>query len=190
MATPNTAYSGAPIAGPMTRERFICTDWSDTAPGRSSFGTSVGRIAPIAGPLSALPMPMTSTKKKSSVSFGCDCGGEEREHDREHELLELHPDQELAAVEHVGEHPAETGEEQQRAELGEVDEADVGGVVGELQRVRAEDDVLHPGADVRRERPAPDDAEVPVAQRRARGADERVRSPSTSASVASSARGS
>ena len=52
-------------------------------------------------------------------------GGEHREQDREDELLELHPDEELAPVEHVGEHAAERGEEEQRPELGEEDEPDV-----------------------------------------------------------------
>ena len=87
------------------------------------------------------------------------------EDDGEHELLQLHPDEQAPAVDDVGEHPAEGAEEEERTELGEHQQADVAGIAGQLQRVGAEQHVLHPGADVRRERSAPHDAEVAVTQR-------------------------
>jgi hypothetical protein len=45
----------------MTRDRFICTDINATAPGRSSLGTSVGRIALRPGAPIALAMPIANT---------------------------------------------------------------------------------------------------------------------------------
>ena len=70
VATPKIVYSGAPIAGPMTRERFIWTDCNDTAPGRSSLGTSVGRIAPIAGAFNVFATPIASTHTKMAPFDG------------------------------------------------------------------------------------------------------------------------
>ena len=72
---PQAATNGSsrpPMAGPMTRDRFICTDCSDTAPGRSRRGTSVGRTAVNAGALRALPIPMASTLKKTRAVEGWD----------------------------------------------------------------------------------------------------------------------
>ena len=126
---PSTAYSTPPIAEPMTRERFICTDCSDTAPGRSSRGTSVGRIAPIAGAFSALKMPMTSTHRKIQRQVRRVDDRERDEQEREHHLHRLHRDEEAPPVHLVGDHAADLAQEEQRAELGEVDEADVAGVV-------------------------------------------------------------
>ena len=54
----------------MTRDRFICTDCSDTAPGRSARGTSVGRIAAIAGALNELPTPIAKTHATSATRDG------------------------------------------------------------------------------------------------------------------------
>ena len=96
--------------------------------------------------------------------------GEDREDDREHELLELHPDEESTSVDDVGEHPTEGAEEQERPELGEHEQADVARITGELEGVGPEQHVLHPGTDVGCERPAPHDAEVAVAQCGLRGA--------------------
>ena len=63
-------------------------------------------------------------------------------------------------------------------ELGEDDDADEGARVGEVVGVGAEDDVLHPGADVRGEGAEEDDAERAVAQgrpgRAAAGGDDGV----------------
>src|SRR5947209_18892219 len=58
------------MAGPMTRDRFICTDCSDTAPGRSARGTRVGRIAAIAGALSELPTPIAKTHATRATRDG------------------------------------------------------------------------------------------------------------------------
>ena len=66
--------------------------------------------------------------------------------------------------------PPTIGQDQGGAQLGEDDDADERGRVREVVGVRAEDDVLHPGADVRGEGAQEDDAEGPVRQRRPRRA--------------------
>ncbi len=92
------------------------------------------------------------------------------EHDREDELLHLAREQQQTPVEDVGEDPADVRQDQQRTELCEEEDRDVGLRVRECEPVGAEQHVLHPGPDVRREHPGPDDAEVSVAQRRLRRA--------------------
>ena len=118
----------------MTRERFICTDCSETAPGRSSLGTSVGRIAPIAGALSAFTTPMASTQRKIAVRDGWLDGRETGKPERQQHLHDLHGDEVAAAVHHVGDHAADLTEEQERSELREVQEPDVARVL--RRRVR------------------------------------------------------
>jgi hypothetical protein len=71
---PHAAINGnrrPPMAGPITRERFSCTDWRETAPGMSRFGTSTGRTAENTGALRALPMPTARTHRKTTVVDGC-----------------------------------------------------------------------------------------------------------------------
>ena len=160
----------APISGPITRERFICTDASATAPGRSSRGTSVGRIALSPGAPSAFEMPTAKTHSAMSASDGLVGDRHEREQKREAELRELHAHEEPAPVDDVGEQPTERREEQQRPELREEQQTDVGRRTGQLVGVGAEHHVLHPRADVRREGAEVDDAEVAVPQRGLRGA--------------------
>ena len=58
------------MAGPMTRDAFIWTDWSETAPDRSGRGTSVGRTAESAGALSAFATPMASTQATIATREG------------------------------------------------------------------------------------------------------------------------
>ena len=158
------------MIGPITRERFICTDASATAPGRSSRGTSVGRIAFSPGAPSAFAMPIANTDADDQHLRRIARQRDAREPEREHELRELGADEEPAAVDDVGEQPAERREEQQRPELREEHEADEGRRAGELQRVGAEHDVLHPRADVGREHAEVDDAEVAMPERGLRGA--------------------
>ena len=122
---PKSPISGAPIAGPMTRERFICTDCSDTAPGRSSRGTSVGRIAPMAGAFSALAMPIASTHRKISVLFGWSTSTRPASTNESSICSALHRDEEAPPVHLVGDDTADLAQEQQRTELREVEEADV-----------------------------------------------------------------
>ncbi len=92
-----------------------------------------------------------------------------RERERERTLGDLQRDEQPAPIHPVGEVAADHRQEQQRAELAEVQQPHVEAAVRELQRVRTQQHVLHPRADVRRERPDVDDAEVAVAQRRGRG---------------------
>src|SRR5262249_45385039 len=70
----------------------------------------------------------------------------------------------------VGEQAPQRREEEQRSELSEVEQPDVGRRTGQLVRVRTEHHVLHPRTDVRCEGPEVDDAEVAVPQRGLRGA--------------------
>ena len=42
---PTSANTAAPMIGPMTREPFICAEFSEMAPGRSSGPTSAGSTA-------------------------------------------------------------------------------------------------------------------------------------------------
>ena len=94
-------------------------------------------------------------------------GGEhdERHPEGEHELFERQDDQEAPAVDLVRQQPPDHRQDQCRPELGEDDDADEGGRVREVVGVGTEDDVLHPGADVRGEGSEEDDAEGPVRQR-------------------------
>ena len=155
----------------MTRDRFICTDCSATAPGevlarherrqdraqtRAHRARSRCRSrtrAPRARPADGSSIS-TSAASPSESTICASCDGDEQP----------------APVDDVGEQPADRREEQQRAELREEDEADERRRAGQLERVRAEHDVLHPRADVRRERAEVDDAEVAVPQRGLRGA--------------------
>ena len=79
-------------------------------------------------------------------------------------------DQEALAVDLVGQEAADHGQDEGRSQLGEDDDADEGGRVREVVGVGTEDDVLHPGADVRGEGAQEDDAEGPVRQGRPCGA--------------------
>ena len=115
------------MVGPMTRDRFICTDASATAPGRSSRGTSVGRIALRPGAPSAFAMPIANTAATMSTCDGSSDQRDAGEPERQHELGELRADEEPAPVDDVGEQAAERRQEQQRAELREEHEADVRG---------------------------------------------------------------
>ena len=155
----------APITGPMTRERFICTDVSETAPVRSSRGTRVGRIALRPGAPSALAMPIANTSTAISTCEGCDATRRRASPNDSAPCSTCMLDEQAAPVDAVGEQTADHRQEQQRAELAEVQQPDVEAAVRQLQRVLTEDDVLHPRADVRRERPDVDDAKVAVAQR-------------------------
>ena len=94
---------------------------------------------------------------------------ESGEPERQQHLQRLHRDQEAAAVHLVGDDAADLAQEQQRAELREVEDPHVARVA-DLERERAEQHVLHPRPDVRQERAAPDEAEVAVAERGTRGA--------------------
>ena len=91
-------------------------------------------------------------------------GGEDDEGhpEGEHELLEGQDDEEALAVDLVSEQTTHHGQDQRGPELGEDDDADERARVGEVVGVGAEDDVLHPGADVRGEGPQEDDAERAV----------------------------
>ena len=93
-----------------------------------------------------------------------------REHEREDQLDELRGHEHPAPVERVGENAAHRREEQQRTELRECEQPDVARRLREDEPVRAEEHVLHPRADVRREHTDPEHAEVAVSQRGAGGA--------------------
>ena len=80
-------------------------------------------------------------------------------------------DEEALAVDLVRQQATHHGQHQRRAQLGEDDDADERGRVREVVGVGAQDDVLHPGADVRGEGTQEDDAEGPVRQGRPCGAD-------------------
>ena len=64
------------MAGPITRDRFICTDCNDTAPGKSGLGTSVGRMADNAGPLSALRIAVKLNRSRVGGQTDHDRDGE------------------------------------------------------------------------------------------------------------------
>ena len=81
------------------------------------------------------------------------------------ELFDGQDDQEALAVHLVGQEAADHRQQERRAQLGEDDDADERARVGQVVRVHAEDDVLHPGADVRGEGAQEHDAERPVRQR-------------------------
>ncbi len=85
-------------------------------------------------------------------------------------MLEGQDDQEALAVDLVGQQAADHGQDQGRPQLGEDDDAHEGARVGELIGVGTEDDVLHPGADVRCKGAQEDDAEGPVGEGGPRGA--------------------
>ena len=59
-----------PIAGPMTRDAFMLTELSDTAPARSLRGTRVGVSDRKAGDWRAAPVPMKATAKRNRARDG------------------------------------------------------------------------------------------------------------------------
>ena len=87
------------------RERFICTDWRATAPGKSAFGTSVGRIEFSAGAPKQFSTPMDEHTEHEQRLVRVRRRCEDGKDDREHELLYLAHEQQATAVEHVGEDP-------------------------------------------------------------------------------------
>ena len=98
-------------------------------------------------------------------------GGRHESHpEREHQLLDRQDDEEAPPVDFVGQEAADHGEDQGGPELGKDDDADERGRVREVVGVGAENDVLHPRADVRGEGAEEDDAEGPVRQCRPRRA--------------------
>src|SRR5215216_1932664 len=157
----------APMAGPMTRDRFICTDCSETAPGRSARGTRVGRIAAIPGALSELPTPIAKTQTTSATRDGLLVAARPASTTDRTSCSSCVMIKSLRRST-VGGLLADRRHEQQRPELREEQDPDEDGRTGELVSECAEEHILHPRADVRRERPAPEDAEVAVPQRRLR----------------------
>ena len=151
------------MTGPMTRDRFMFTELSETAPARSSLSTSCGTSDPNVGAYTAWPMPMASVHRKSAELRRV---REWRSSDEQGEdgLLDAHDDEQLPPIEDVGERAADHREQQQRHQLGEDDQADEDGRPGDLVGEGAEDHVLHPAADVRQERPQEDAPEGGVGE--------------------------
>ena len=155
-AGPMIGNSTPAIAGPITRLRLTCVELSEMAPARFRRPTRAGSTALHAGMFRALPMPTARTAPKSATRDGLlDQPTTRGQHQREHGLLELEGDQQAAPVEGVGDQATDERQQQQRAELGEGEQADEGAGAGQLVGVRAEHERLHPRADVRRERPDP-----------------------------------
>ncbi len=118
----------------------------------------------------ALPAPTPSTMTHEQDVRGVRGGGHEGHPQREHQLLDRQDDQEALAVDLVRQQPAHHGQDEGGAQLGEDDDADERGRVREVVGIGTEDDVLHPGADVRGEGTQEDDAEGAVRQGRPCGA--------------------
>ena len=97
-------------------------------------------------------------------------GGHQGHPEREHELFEREQDEEPLPVDLVRQQATDHGKDQGRAKLGEDHHADESARVRQVVGVGAEDDVLHPRADVRREGAQEHDAERPVRQRGPSGA--------------------
>ena len=175
------------MAGPITRDRFICTDCSDTA-GEVGPRTRVGRIAAIAGALNELPTPMADAHDDGDAR-GIARRGQPRKDDGQDELLELGDDQELAAVDDVREHASDGRHEQQRPSCAKnrtpTKTADP---VSSYPNAPRSTFCIH--ADVRREGPAPEDAESRFRSAACAVPRRNPTSPSMIASVASSACGS
>ena len=156
----------APIAGPMTRDRFIWTDVSETAPVRSSRGTSVGRIALSPGAPSALAMPIANTITTMRTRDGCDCHATNANPNDSAPWSTCMLTSSRRRSTRSARSPPIIDRKSNGPSCPKYNRPDVEPAVRERQPVRTEDDVLHPRADVRRERAAVDDAEVAVAQRR------------------------
>ena len=109
-------------------------------------------------------MPIRNTMPTSATRDGSSDGRDPRQPEGEQALQHRHGDEEPAAVEGVGQQAADEREQQQRTELREQQHADEGRRLGEVVGQRAEDDVLHPAADVRQERADEHPPEHPVAQ--------------------------
>ena len=116
----------APISGPITRDRFICTDASATAPGqvfarheRRQDRAQPGRAERVRDADREHARPRSARATDASASAIAASPNEK------HELRELHADEEPAPVDDVGEQAAERRQEQQRAELREEEQADV-----------------------------------------------------------------
>ena len=88
----------------------------------------------------------------------------------EHQLFDGEHDEELLAVDLVGQQAAQGGQDERRAELGEDDHPDERARVRRVVGVGAQDDVLHPGADVGGEGAEEHDPERAVPQGRGRRA--------------------
>ncbi len=112
----------APIAGPMTRERFICTEISATAPVRSSRGTSVGRIALRPGAPERVRDPDREHEHDDQTVRRMRVPRDGREPERQRALQHLHADEQAAPIDPVGEQAADHRQEQQRPELAEVEQ--------------------------------------------------------------------
>ena len=63
------------MTGPITRDKFICTDMSATAPGMSGFGTSVGKIELSPGAPSAFAIPIANTITISNATYSASSSG-------------------------------------------------------------------------------------------------------------------
>ena len=152
------------MTGPMTREAFIWAELSEMAPGRSSLPTSPGGWPSRPARTWRCPTPTMSTMTTSRT---CEGWGDSTTSATPREKTSCSSDRRIRKrlpVDLVGQQAAHHRQDQRRPELGEDDDADEGARVREVVGVGAEDDVLHPGADVRREGAEEDDAEGPVRQ--------------------------
>ena len=139
------------MAGPMTRDRFICTDWRDTAPGMSRLGTSTGSTAEKTGAFSALPIPTARTQRKMSVVEGWCRDAVQASTSEKTSCSTWQATSSRFRSTRSAKRPTDDGQQEEGAELGEADGGDVGGRVGQLVGQHPEGDVLHPRADIGRE---------------------------------------
>ena len=154
------------MTGPMTRDAFIWAEFSEMAPGRSARSDQSGedgRVGRAEHGAAHADHHHHDDQHDMRRRRGPDHPGQGQ---REHQLLDGQDDQELLAVDLVGDEAAHHGEQERRAELGEDDDADERARVGDVVGVGAEDDVLHPGADVGGEGAEEDDAKGAVPQGR------------------------
>ena len=160
-----------PIAGPMTRDAFMLTELSDTAPARSLRGTRVGVSDRKAGDWRAAPVPMKATAKRNSARDGLGFSAIQARNSEPTSCSTLSHRMSLRRSKVSASAAADHRQQQLGAEVGEAHEADEPGAPGDGVGHRRDDDVLHPAADVRREHPEEEGAEVAVAQGGADGAD-------------------
>ena len=86
----------------------------------------------------------------------------------------LRDQQQLLAIVAIGDDAAEQREQQDGQLAEEVVQAEVEGRLGQVEDEPALRDLLHPGADGRRECAEPEDPEVTVGERRERAAEVRL----------------
>ena len=160
--TPDQAMTRPARAGPAARDRLTPTISSRVAERSSDRGTSSGMTDCQVGSCTAVPAASAHVNVEQERGRHLTGDREDDEHDADDEEVDLHGEQQPAAVEGVGEHPARQRQQHDRHRVRRLDERDGERGVRRVQQQPLGADHLHPVADIADEHADPQPPERAV----------------------------